>query len=52
MTHIALYLARANYYGGNPETVLNSNGTLVIQAYQFEVFCRDYESATIEERNK
>ena len=52
MTHIALYLARNNYYSGNPETVLNSNGTLVIQAYQYEMFCREYENAVIDMQQK
>jgi len=45
---IANTLAKSGYFGGNPETVLNAPVDIVLNAFQYEIFSRDYENAIIE----
>ena len=41
-------LAKSGYFGGNPETVLNASGDIVIDTFYYEMFSRDLEQATME----
>ena len=41
-------LAKAGYFNGNPETILNAPFDLVYQTYQYEMYTRDYEDTYIE----
>ena len=45
---IANTLAKSGYFGGNPETALNAPVDIVLNAFQFEMFSREYEKAEIE----
>ena len=47
---IAVRLAKAGYYGGDPEQVLNARTDLVLHAYNYENFARDLD-ATFTELN-
>lgn len=40
---MSLKLAKAGYYGGDPEAVLNGRVDLVIKAAQYEGFLQEYE---------
>lgn len=40
---VALRVAKAGYYGGDPERVLAARVDLVIAALEYEVFTSDYE---------
>lgn len=44
-------VASSGFYGGNPETVLNSPFDMVYKAYQYELYKREYEE-TYNELNK
>ena len=48
---IANVLAKSGYFGGNPETIMNAQGDLVIDAFHYEMFTRDYEN-TLNELNR
>lgn len=48
---IALTLAKAGYYQGDPEKILNARIDLVLQTYNYEMFTRDLET-TFSELNK
>ena len=50
-TRIALILAKSGFYGGDPDKVLDAPINRVMQAYQYEMFLRDYEE-TARELNK
>jgi len=41
-------LAKAGYYGGNPEAILQAPVTVVIGMLDYEGFIDDYENAYIE----
>lgn len=49
---IALTLAKAGLFGGNPYTVLNTPVDIVIQAFHFNNFMQDYEEASIQLNRK
>lgn len=42
--HVAIYLASEGYYQGNPELVLNSPVSLVLDTYNYSLFKRDLKS--------
>ena len=42
---VANVLAKAGYFGGNPLTVLNTDGGIVLDTYNYEIFCRQYDTA-------
>lgn len=42
---IALRLAKAGYYGGHPEAVLEGRADMVIAALEYEGFLTDYDNA-------
>nr|DAT18304.1 MAG TPA: hypothetical protein [Caudoviricetes sp.] len=44
-------MAKSGWFGGNPHTIYNSPVDTVIDAYNFELFSREYES-TFYELNK
>lgn len=48
---VSCTLAKANLFGGNPETVLNARCDIVMNQYHHEMFTRDYEE-TYYELNK
>lgn len=48
---VANTLAKAGYFGGNPENVYNARVDIVLDVYHYEQFTRDYES-TYYELNK
>jgi hypothetical protein len=41
-------LARAGWYNSDPSTVEAAPVDKVIKSYYYELFCRDYEKASIE----
>lgn len=45
---IALRLAKAGYYGGDPEKVLQGRVDHILDAIEFERFTADFEDAYIE----
>lgn len=45
---IALSLAKAGYYNGNPEQVLEGRIDIVLQLFYFEDFCNKYQITEIE----
>ena len=45
---IIYFLAKANWYGGDPEKVNNAPVDKVINAFHYENFARDYENTFIE----
>lgn len=45
---MALSLARAGYFKRDPQCVLNSPVSLVIDAYYYEAFVQDYQNCDIE----
>ena len=45
---IANTLAKSGYFGGNPVTVLNAPVDIVLNAFQYEMFSREYENAVFE----
>jgi hypothetical protein len=40
---VALRVARAGYYGGDPERVLKASFPMVMAIIQYEDFCNEYE---------
>ena len=40
---VALRVAKAGYFGGDPERVLNARVDLVMAALEYEAFTADYE---------
>ncbi len=42
---MALRLAKAGYYGGDPAAVLDAPAPMVLQIMQFEEFTAEYEAA-------
>jgi hypothetical protein len=40
---IALKLAKAGYFGGDPSAVLQGDVSMVLAAFEYEVFQGDYE---------
>ncbi len=48
LTVIALKVAKAGYYGGNPETVMKAKASLVLSVLEYEHFLVDYENAEYE----
>ena len=50
-TKISLILAKSGFYGGDPDKVLDAPIDKVLQAYQYEMFLREYET-TARELNK
>lgn len=45
---IALSVAKAGYYGGDPEQVLNGRVDMVLHSYYFEDFCNKLQYADFE----
>jgi hypothetical protein len=45
---IALSVAKAGYYGGNLQTIMKAPLDLVLAAYEYEIFLKDYEAHYIE----
>ena len=41
-------LAKAGWFNGNPSTVDKTPVHEVINAYHYEIFCREYEATEIE----
>ena len=40
---VANTLARAGYFSGNPQTVLDTDGGIVLDTYNYEMYCRQYD---------
>jgi hypothetical protein len=45
---VALRLAKAGYYGGDPAAVLEARVDLVLAALQYEAFTDEYERSAME----
>jgi hypothetical protein len=45
---IALRLAKAGYWGGDPEKVLSAPADMVISAMQYEMYQQEYERTWVE----
>lgn len=45
--YIANILAKEGYFGGNPQTILNTDGGIVLDTFHYEMFCREYEATSI-----
>lgn len=45
---IAVKLAKAGYYGGDPQAVLRAPADIVLAALQYEAFSSDYERTYME----
>jgi hypothetical protein len=45
---VALKLARAGYWGGDPGAVLRAPLDEVMAAVEYEDFCQEYEAADLE----
>lgn len=48
LEQIVYILAKAGWYGGNPETIKNIPVDTVINSYHFEIYSREYEATCIE----
>lgn len=42
---ISLKLAKAGYFGGNPESVLQARVNVVLEALEYEKYLYDYDTA-------
>jgi hypothetical protein len=49
---VALKLAKAGYWNGDPEQVLRAPLDMVLSAAEYEGFCSDYEVAFLEMSKK
>lgn len=45
-------LAKAGFYGGDPENVLNARADIVMQTYHYENFTRELDATFTELNNK
>jgi hypothetical protein len=45
---IAYQLAKAGYWGGNPEAILEAKADTVMETYFYEIFLKEYEKAFME----
>ena len=43
--YIANILAKEGYFGGNPQTILNTDGGIVLDNFHYEMFFREYDNA-------
>ena len=44
---VANVLAKAGYFGGNPQTILETDGGIVLDTFNYEMFCRQYDTVNI-----
>lgn len=45
---VALRLAKAGYYDGDPEKALNASADMVMAVVQYESFVNDYERTVVD----